>query len=109
MDKISRHQIGLKASMRGSDFFFDSVQLLYYKCHKINVRRGGSYVDSPDWKKKEIINSRKEDDTCFQYAVTIALNYGEINLKFNVPNEIPVVFHNGSNYDYHFIVKELAN
>ena len=29
------------------------------------------------------------------------------NLKFNVPYEIPVVFHNGSNYDYHFIVKEL--
>ena len=31
------------------------------------------------------------------------------NLKFNVPNEIPVVFHNGSNYDYHFIIKELSN
>ena len=31
------------------------------------------------------------------------------NLKFNVPNEIPLVFHNGSNYDYHFIIKELAN
>ena len=31
------------------------------------------------------------------------------NLKFNVPNEIPVVFHNGSNHDFHFIIKELAN
>ena len=31
------------------------------------------------------------------------------NLRFNVPNKIPVVFHNGSNYDYHFIIKELAN
>ena len=30
-------------------------------------------------------------------------------LKFNLPNEIPVVFHNGSNYDYQFIIKELAN
>ena len=26
-----------------------------------------------------------------------------------MPNEIPVVFRNGSNYDYHFIMKELAN
>ena len=26
-----------------------------------------------------------------------------------MPNEILVVFHNGWNYDYHFIIKELAN
>ena len=31
------------------------------------------------------------------------------NLTFNVPNEIPIVFHNGLNYDYQFIIKELAN
>ena len=31
------------------------------------------------------------------------------NLKFNAPNEIPVVFHMGSNSDYDFIIKELAN
>ena len=26
-----------------------------------------------------------------------------------MPNEIPVVFHKGSNYDYHSIIKELAS
>ena len=31
------------------------------------------------------------------------------NLRFSVPNEIPVVFYNSSNYDYHFIIKELGN
>ena len=30
------------------------------------------------------------------------------NLKYSVPKEIPIVFHNGSNYDYHFTIKELA-
>ena len=30
------------------------------------------------------------------------------NLKYKVPKEIPVVFHNGSTYDYHFIIKELV-
>ena len=31
------------------------------------------------------------------------------NLRFNLSNEIPAFFHNGSNYDYHFIIKELEN
>ena len=30
--------------MRGSEFVFDYVQLLYYKCHKINLNHGGSYI-----------------------------------------------------------------
>ena len=30
------------------------------------------------------------------------------NSKFSVPKETPMVFHNGSNYDYHFITKEVA-
>ena len=27
---------------------------------------------------------------------------------YNTPREIPVIFHNGSSYDYHFIIKVLA-
>ena len=30
------------------------------------------------------------------------------NLRYKIPKEIPVVFYNGSTYDYHFIIKELA-
>ena len=30
------------------------------------------------------------------------------NLKYSVPKKIPMILHNGSNYDYHFIIKELA-
>ena len=29
-------------------------------------------------------------------------------LKYKVPKKITIVFHNGFNYDYHFIIKELA-
>ena len=32
----------------------------------------------------------------------------ESNLKVSVAKKIPIVFYNGSNYDYHFIIKELA-
>ena len=30
------------------------------------------------------------------------------NLNYKIPKEIHVVFHNGSTYDYHFIIKQLA-
>ena len=30
------------------------------------------------------------------------------NLRYKIAKEIPVVFHNGSTYEYHFIIKELA-
>ena len=31
------------------------------------------------------------------------------NLKYSVPKRVPIVFHNGSNYDYHFITSSLSN
>ena len=30
------------------------------------------------------------------------------NLRYKVLKKIPIVFHNGSTYDYHFIIKQLA-
>ena len=74
---INRYEIGLHSSMRGSNFIFDCVHLLYYRCDKINFKLGGSYIDSPDWVKKiNLIN--KKDNKCFQCAVTVALNHEQI-------------------------------
>ena len=76
----SRYLGNLETSMRGNDFIFDSVQLMYYKCHKVNFRLSSSCIDSPDWiirkkKKNATISPKNEDDKCFQYAATVALNY----------------------------------
>ena len=71
----NRYQNNLE-SMKGSEFVFGYAHLLYYKCHKINTIRGGSYVDSLDWikSKKATINPiNKKDNKCFQYAVTVVL------------------------------------
>ena len=46
----NRYQNNLE-SIVGSEFVFNYVQLLYYKCHKINLNRGGSYINSRDWIK----------------------------------------------------------
>ena len=50
--------------MKRSDFIFNCVHLLRYKCYKINMNHDGSYIDSSDWIKNKIttINSVNEDD-----------------------------------------------
>ena len=75
-----KYQEGLEESMRGSEFVFDSVDSLYYKLHKISLNRRWSYIDSPKWLKyeKATTNPENNDDTCFQYCVTVALNYQNI-------------------------------
>ena len=46
-----------------------------------DFNRSGSYIDSRDWIKNEkaTINPiHKKDNKCFQYALTVPLNYEEI-------------------------------
>ena len=80
---MQKYQEGLEKPVKGSEFIFDSVDLLYYKYHRISLNGGGSYVDSPEWlkKKKAIINLKTDYDKCFQYAVTVPLNHQ--NIKYN--------------------------
>ena len=76
--------------MRGSNFIFDSVQLMYYKCHSITFKRGVSYIDSPDWIKKckTTKNPKNMYDEYFQYAATLALNYKEIKWNSEIVSNI---------------------
>ena len=37
-----------------------------------------------------------------------SVSHSRCNLKNSIPKRIPIAFHNGSNYDYHFVMKELA-
>ena len=64
----SRYQNNLEKSMRGSEFIFDWVQLMQYKFHKVNFRRGDPNIDSPDWtkKKRATISPKNKDDKSSQ-------------------------------------------
>ena len=63
---------------------FESVDLLYYDLDKTTLTRGESYIESPKYliNKGATINPKNEkDDKCFQYALTLALNYNRIKKK----------------------------
>ena len=66
---------------------------MYYKCHKVNFRGGGSYVDSPDRikNKKEKSNNKSKKWWWQMFSIwsNVALNYGEIEShpeKFQILN-----------------------
>ena len=74
--------------MRGSEFVFDSVDLLHYKFHKASLN--GSCINPSDWliNKKVTINPNNNDDKYLLYVLTVALNYQDIK---NNPERITKV------------------
>ena len=44
---LQKYQEDLQEKMRGSEFEFDGIHLLYYDFNKISLIRGGSYIESP--------------------------------------------------------------
>ena len=62
--------------------------------------------------KKEFDKSEEKHhevrDHCHYTGKYIGAAHNICNLRYVVPKEIPVVFHNGSTYDYHFLIKKLV-
>ena len=77
---LQRYQEGLEESLNWSEFRFDSVDLLHYHLHKISLKRGKSYIDSPEWlkNKKATINPKNKDNECLKHAIIAALNHEKI-------------------------------
>ena len=79
---LQRFQQAIETLIKGgSEFTHESVALFYYYFQKIDIRRTESYNAFPDWlvNKEARINPRNENDNkCFQYAITIALNYNKM-------------------------------
>ena len=75
---LQNYKKDLEESMKGSEFIFDSVDLLYCHLQKTSLKRtGSSYIDYPKWLKNEkaTINPKHNDNKCFQYARISALNH----------------------------------
>ena len=51
---------------------------------------------------------RKIRDHCYHTGEYRGAANSICNLKYSIPKNIPIAFYNGSNYDYHFIIKQLS-
>ena len=71
-----KYQNDLYLTHESSSFVYESVEECNIHFHKVDLRRGASYIDSPPWlqHKKATINPQNFNDVyCFMYAIAIAL------------------------------------
>ena len=77
---LSNYQKEEQILRNGSNYTFESVDILGIHFHDIKLKRGKSYIKSPKWlaDKKATINPKNtKDNKCFQYRITIAFNHRE--------------------------------
>ena len=55
------------------------------------------------------LDSDKVKDYCYFTGKYRGAAHNTCNLNYKIPKNIPVIFHNGSIYDYHFIIRELVS
>ena len=77
---LQNYNDNLQEKMRGSNFVFNGINYFFYDFNRVSISKGGSYIESPKWLKDKIstINQKNNDNKCFQYATTLALNFNNI-------------------------------
>ena len=69
------------------------------------------YICKENFENKYVIDKKKQRKVRHYCSYTGELKgatHSTLNLKWSVPKKNPIAFRNESNYDYHFITKELA-
>ena len=102
MSLLQKYQDNLQNKMKGSDFIFNGVNYLFYDFNRITISKGGSYIESSKWlkDKKCTINQKNNDNKCFQYATTLALNFNNID---KYPQRISKIKPSIENYNWNDI------
>ena len=89
--------------IKGSNFVFESVELIDYKPQRVRSRRGESYVKSPEWlaNKKATINPKnKNDNECLRWSTVSTLNYNEI-MKKEIESIFKIIKHEDKDFSSH--------
>ena len=88
---------------------FDSIVGMHYKCHKVSLNCGRSYTDSHDWiKSKNATTNPSNNDECFQYAASVALNHEIITKDPQRISKIKLFVNDYNKKNGIFIQKEIG-
>ena len=80
---LQKYQEELEEPMRGSEFTPDSVNLLHYHLQKTSLKKNRIIIyrfSRMVKNKKATINPKNNDDNCFKYTLTVALNLNKLKI-----------------------------
>ena len=72
----------------------------YWKQKVCHIRKKGFINDDK--------NKKKFRNHCHYTGKLRGAAHSECNLRYTVAKKIPIIFHNGSKYDHHFVIKKLV-
>ena len=82
LESLSKYYYGkLMIARTDSSYIFHSVNELNIHFHIVDLKRTGTYIQSPKWlvNKKATVNPKNtKDNYCFAYAATIAIFHSEL-------------------------------
>ena len=101
--KIINYEKKKMISLTTQEKIHYNKQKVCYICKKEFDNNDTTESNSLERKKQ-----KKVRDHCHYTGKDRGAAHNICNLRYKIPKEIRVVFHNDSTYDYHFIIKELA-
>ena len=99
--KIINYEQKEKIPLTDNQYKYYEEQKECYICQK-------KFCYNKNQKKKKFKLYNKVRDHCYYTGKFRGAAHSICNLNYKVPQEIPVKIYNGSVYNYHFIIKELA-
>ena len=99
-----------KHAMKIINFVKEKMKLLTKELQESCENAKFCYICKEKFEKEYLKEKeyRKVRDHCHYIGEYRGAAHSICNLKYSVPKKIPIVFHNGFNYDYHFVIKELV-
>ena len=99
-----------KHAMKIINFKEKEMKLLTNKQQELYENAKSCYICKQKFEDKYIKDKKycKIRDHFHHRGGYIGAAHGICNLKFSILKEIPIAFHNGSNHDYNFTIKKLA-
>ena len=96
-------------AMKVVNYEKEEMMLLTDEEYNSHEKQNVCYICKKEFSNNDDDDDDDDNDKKYHYTGKFrGVTYSICNLRYKTPKEIPLVFHNGSTYDYHSTINQLA-